>query len=86
MVKELGLERNVDVSVVSGYIWRFGFKVGAERLYRGIRAWRQDGVEEKQLEALNIIGPLLLARRGPIQTTYLQANPHFIQYSAYKHI
>lgn len=77
MLDEEGLSDHVQVSVVSGYIWRFGYEVGADRLFRGMRSWKQDGAEEKKLEALNIVGPLLLAGRLPIRTAYLQANPRW---------
>eukprot|EP00927_Polykrikos_kofoidii_P057896 TRINITY_DN5212_c0_g1_i1.p1 TRINITY_DN5212_c0_g1~~TRINITY_DN5212_c0_g1_i1.p1 ORF type:complete len:505 (-),score=66.19 TRINITY_DN5212_c0_g1_i1:161-1615(-) len=77
MIAEVGLVQQVEVKVVAGYVWRFGFEVGAERFYRGIRSWRKDGFEEKMLECLNLIGPLLLARRLPIRTAYLQASPRW---------
>lgn len=81
MLKEVGVE-GVEVRVVSGYIWRFGFEVAAKRLYRGIRSWRKDGWEEKVLEALNVVGPLALAGRCPLPTVYVQANPRWAHISS----
>jgi len=73
---------DVEVRVISGYVWRFGLKVGAIRLYRGIRSWSKDGKEEKFLELLNIFGPPLLARRLPIRTGYIIADPRYAHVSS----
>eukprot|EP00747_Dinoflagellata_sp_TGD_P044861 gnl/TRDRNA2_/TRDRNA2_143512_c0_seq1.p1 gnl/TRDRNA2_/TRDRNA2_143512_c0~~gnl/TRDRNA2_/TRDRNA2_143512_c0_seq1.p1 ORF type:complete len:239 (-),score=30.87 gnl/TRDRNA2_/TRDRNA2_143512_c0_seq1:148-843(-) len=82
MVTELALGENVEVTVVTGYIWRFAFRVGATRFYRGIRSWEKDGYEEKNLEMLNLVGPLLIAGRPGIRTAYLEANPRWANISS----
>jgi len=73
--------KNVKAVVVEGYIWRFAFKVDAEKakrevaegrnvprgaiLYRGIRSMANDLADERRLHALNLVGPLLL---GPFRS------------------
>lgn len=73
---------NVEVVVVEGLIWRFGFRVGAHRLYRGIRTWERDGLSEKSLELLNFGGPLLLAGQCPIPTYFVEGDPAFTEVSS----
>ena len=82
MVRAAGLP-HVLVEVTDDYIWRLARTVGARRLYRGIRTWRQDGPAELLLELLNLVGPPLLAPCGaPLRTAYLQADPRYAHVSS----
>lgn len=80
MLASLGVE-NVKVAVVSGYIWRFAKDSGASMLYRGIRSWQKDGLDEKILEFQNVLGPILF-QRMPCRTGYIQANPKYAHLSS----
>mmetsp|Transcript_3023 Transcript_3023/g.7981 ORF Transcript_3023/g.7981 Transcript_3023/m.7981 type:complete len:120 (+) Transcript_3023:592-951(+) len=82
MAQTAGLA-NVKVAVHEGYVWRYAHAVGAECLYRGIRSWSADGVPERTLELLNIVGPLLLAPAGrPLRTRLLGADPRLAHVSS----
>uniref|UniRef100_A0A7S4VSM3 Cytidyltransferase-like domain-containing protein n=1 Tax=Alexandrium monilatum TaxID=311494 RepID=A0A7S4VSM3_9DINO len=74
MVKELDV-KGVRVVVWSGIIFEYARSVGAQRMYRGIRSWQQDGRAEKYLEFQNIFYQMLAGNTKPIPTAYLQANP-----------
>jgi phosphopantetheine adenylyltransferase len=77
------LASRVEVHVVSGYVWRHAVAAGAGCLYRGIRTWAADGVAEKQLEVLNVLGPLLLGPLArPVPTRYLGADPRYAAVSS----
>ena len=72
---------NVQVHVVSGYIWRFAKPRGVTCFIRGIRSWDRDGADERQLQILNTWGPLLLGPLWwPLPTLFLEGHP------AYNHI
>jgi len=76
VANEAWLRERVECVVVGGYVWRYALERRADFLFRGIRSWRDDGLAEKLLEALNIAGPLLLGPcRMPVPTRYLQADP-----------
>ena len=64
---------NVSVHAVDGYVWRFAMRHGVRRLYRGIRSWEADGAAERWLLLLNQLGPVALALRWPLPTTFLLA-------------
>lgn len=83
--KMLSSYPNVQVEVVSGYIWRFAKQphINARLFFRGIRTWQKDGREERQLQILNTWGPLLLGPLWwPIPTHYLQGAPEFSHVSS----
>eukprot|EP00967_Tisochrysis_lutea_P045642 scaffold55373_cov33-Tisochrysis_lutea.AAC.1 len=73
---------DVEVHVVTGYIWRWAFQHGISKLFRGIRSWGKDGREERFLHLLNQVGPLALGLRWPIRTVFLQADPTFAHISS----
>lgn len=68
---------NVEVRVVTTYIWRYGKKRQCRLFYRGIRTWDKDGKDERSLQILNTWGPLILGPTWPIPTHYLEGNPEF---------
>jgi len=69
---------NVRVEVVSGYIWRFAMKNHAKILFRGIRTWEKDGVEETILHKQNLYGPMLLGPlKWPLKTYFLEGVPEY---------
>ena len=69
---------NVDVHVVAGYIWRFAKPQGGQIFFRGIRTWKKDGAEERNLQILNTWGPLLLGPLWwPIPTQFLEGKPEY---------
>jgi len=72
-----GTCKNVQVEVVTGYIWRYARKQRASLFFRGIRTWEADGAEERNLQILNTWGPLLLGRIWPINTLFLEGDPRF---------
>ena len=83
MVRAAGLGGSVVVETTSDYVWRLARAVGARVLYRGIRTWRTDGLAERWLELLNLIGPPLLAPLGrPLRTSFLQADPALVNLSS----
>lgn len=64
--------------MVDGYIWRYANKNGVSALFRGIRNWEKDGQEERQLQILNIWGPILLGPFvWPIPSLYLEGIPEY---------
>ncbi|KAL7441090.1 hypothetical protein ACHAXM_007972 [Skeletonema potamos] len=71
---------NVTVEVVSGYIWRFARTQNASLFFRGIRSWEADGGDERTLQILNTWGPLILGWIWPMNTIFLEGDPH------YKHV
>ena len=73
---------NVIVELTDDYVWRLGHAVGAAVLYRGIRTWAQDGLAERQLELLNLLGPPVLALKSPLRTAYVQADPAYAHVSS----
>lgn len=78
MVSGTDVKGKVRVEVVSGYVWRFAMKQNAEILFRGIRSWERDGKEERILQILNVIGPLILGPlKWPIPTQYLEGDPKY---------
>ncbi|CAJ1332260.1 unnamed protein product [Effrenium voratum] len=81
MLKELNVS-NVEVVIVYSFVWKHVQAHGAKAMYRGLRSWQQDGAAEKLLEAQNVMGQLLLGRRWPIPTVYIQADPRFAQVSS----
>jgi len=83
MLREWGLGADrVCVATTADYIWRFAKGVRARALYRGVRTWRKDGVDEKVLEALNTFGPLLIGRTTPVPTRFLEAPPMYAHVSS----
>jgi len=82
-VRELNLA-NVTVHVWTDYIWRFASAKGAHYLVRGIRSWKQDLIEEKMLEFLNIFGPFFIGGKWPWTTMYVKANPEYASISSTK--
>jgi pantetheine-phosphate adenylyltransferase len=68
---------NVEVQVVTTYIWRYGKSRQCRILYRGIRSWEKDGKEEQVLHIQNTWGPLVLGRTWPIPTVYLEGQPEY---------
>jgi pantetheine-phosphate adenylyltransferase len=68
---------NVEVQVVTTYIWRYGKSRQCRILYRGIRSWEKDGKEEQTLHIQNTWGPLVLGRTWPIPTIYLEGQPEY---------
>jgi len=72
------LGKNIRVQVVSGYIWRFAMKNQAKILYRGIRTWEKDGIEESMLHKQNLYGPMLLGPlKWPLPTYFLEGVPEY---------
>lgn len=64
--------------VYEGYVWRFAKQQGASIFFRGIRSWRKDGAEERNLQILNTWGPLLLGPLyWPLPTIYLEGKPEY---------
>merc|ERR1712217_792809 len=78
IVKKLKL-KNVSV-----HIWRFAHTVGTKYLARGIRTLKKDFMEEKLLELLNVIGPVLLAGLLPFKTIYVKCDPQYAHISSTK--
>lgn len=68
---------NVQVEVVTGYIWRYARTQNATLFFRGIRTWAVDGPEERHLQILNSWGPLLLGRIWPLKTIFLEGDPRY---------
>lgn len=68
---------NIEVQVVTGYIWRFAKTRRCKWFYRGIRTWAKDGGEERSLQILNTWGPLMLGPTWPIPTVYLEGQPEY---------
>mmetsp|Transcript_1346 Transcript_1346/g.4698 ORF Transcript_1346/g.4698 Transcript_1346/m.4698 type:complete len:196 (+) Transcript_1346:703-1290(+) len=73
---------NVRVECSDDYIWRVARKHGAPLLYRGIRSWAKDGLAERWLEFLNLIGPPALALAPPLRTCFLEADPRYAHVSS----
>ena len=73
---------NVVVELTDDYVWRLARAVGARVLYRGIRTWAQDGLAERQLELLNLLGPPMVALAPPLRTAYVQADPAYAHVSS----
>ncbi|KAL7434233.1 hypothetical protein ACHAXH_005266 [Discostella pseudostelligera] len=70
--------KNVQVEVVTGYIWRYARTQNASLFYRGVRTWSADGHDERQLQILNSWGPLLLGPLvWPLQTIFLEGDPKY---------
>lgn len=70
--------KNIKVQVVSGYIWRFAMKKQAKVLFRGIRTWEKDGIEESMLHKQNLYGPMLLGPlKWPLPTCFLEGVPEY---------
>ena len=69
--------KNVEVKVVTGYIWRYAKTQNASLFFRGIRTWSSDGPEERHLQILNSWGPLLLGPVWPIKTIFLEGHPAY---------
>ena len=70
--------KNIRVEIVSGYIWRFAMKNQATILFRGIRTWEKDGIEENKLHKQNLYGPMLLGPlKWPLPTYYLEGVPEY---------
>jgi hypothetical protein len=63
--------------VVTGYIWRYARAQNAALFFRGIRTWAADGLEERQLQILNLWGPLLLGKMWPLRTIFLEGDPRY---------
>ena len=68
---------NVEVQIVSTYIWRYAKQRGCRIMYRGIRSWEKDGKEEQALHILNTWGPLVLGPTWPIPSHYLEGQPEY---------
>jgi pantetheine-phosphate adenylyltransferase len=78
MLQQEAGAKNVEVQVVSGYIWRTVKPQGARIFIRGIRSWEKDGKEERSLQILNTWGPLVLGPLWwPLPTIYLEGKPEF---------
>jgi len=75
-------KRKVKVEVVSDYIWRYAKSNGAKILFRGIRTWEQDGLEEQSLHKLNLWGPLVVGLTWPLQTRYMEGKPEYVGISS----
>lgn len=75
---------NVQVEVVTGYIWRYARTQHAALFFRGIRTWAADGPEERHLQILNSWGPLLLGRIWPLRTIFLEGDPRYRNVSSTK--
>jgi len=72
------LKSKIQVEVVSGYIWRFGFKQRASSFFRGIRSWEKDGKDEQHLLGLNTWGPIVYGpMKWPLPTTFLEGDPRY---------
>mmetsp|Transcript_22973 Transcript_22973/g.37516 ORF Transcript_22973/g.37516 Transcript_22973/m.37516 type:complete len:160 (+) Transcript_22973:2-481(+) len=69
--------KNVQVQVVTGYIWRYAKTQNASLFFRGIRTWSADGPEERHLQILNSWGPLLLGPVWPLKTILLEGDPRY---------
>jgi len=69
--------KNVQVEVVTGYIWRYAKTQNASLFFRGIRTWAADGAEERHLQILNSWGPALLGPVWPIKTIFLEGDPRY---------
>lgn len=72
-----GACNNVQVAVVTGYIWRYARTQHAALFFRGVRTWTTDGPEERHLQILNSWGPLLLGRIWPLRTIFLEGDPRY---------
>jgi pantetheine-phosphate adenylyltransferase len=68
---------DVEVQIVTTYIWRYAKKRGCRIMYRGIRTWEKDGKEEHALHILNTWGPLVLGPTWPIPSRYLEGQPEY---------
>eukprot|EP00578_Thalassiosira_sp_NH16_P028955 CAMPEP_0181096196 /NCGR_PEP_ID=MMETSP1071-20121207/10905_1 /TAXON_ID=35127 /ORGANISM="Thalassiosira sp., Strain NH16" /LENGTH=193 /DNA_ID=CAMNT_0023178591 /DNA_START=232 /DNA_END=813 /DNA_ORIENTATION=+ len=73
---------NVQVKVVTGYIWRYAKTQNAALFFRGIRTWSADGPEERHLQILNSWGPLLLGPVWPLKTIFLEGDPRYLDVSS----
>lgn len=68
---------DIEVQVVSTYIWRYAKTRQCRIMYRGIRSWEKDGKEEHALHILNTWGPLMLGPTWPIPSHYLEGKPEY---------
>ena len=75
---------NVQPVAVEGYIWGWALARGCSRMFRGIRSLEQDGRNERLLELQNRLGPVLLAQRWPLRTTFLLSPPELRELSSTK--
>jgi len=75
MIKNI--KGNVSVQVVSGYIWRYAYTIGAKVLFRGVRSWEKDGKNELLLLFQNIYGPMILGPFKTISTIFLEGKTEF---------
>jgi len=74
--------KNVQVEVVSGYIWSYARTQNVSLFFRGIRTWAADGPEERHLQILNTWGPMLLGRILPLKTIFLEGDPRYLNVSS----
>ena len=66
--------KNVDVEVCRGHACLLGLSRGASVMYRGVRSWKEEAVDEFREHALNQLRPPLRAGRLPLPTTFLEAS------------
>mmetsp|Transcript_22265 Transcript_22265/g.39651 ORF Transcript_22265/g.39651 Transcript_22265/m.39651 type:complete len:254 (-) Transcript_22265:352-1113(-) len=75
--------KNVQVEVVTGYIWRYAKTQNASLFFRGIRTWSADGPEEQHLQILNTWGPVLYGPLvWPLKTVFLEGDPRYRRVSS----
>ena len=73
-----GTKGKVRVEIVEGYIWKFAMAKGVSIMFRGIRTWEKDGVEERHLQLLNTWGPMMYGPlRWPLPTQFLEGKPEY---------
>ena len=76
------LRGRVRAVVVDGYAWRLAVRLRCARMYRGVRTWRSDGAAESLLQALNVVGPMLLAATLPPPTRFVESPPELTHVSS----
>ena len=55
----------------------------AKILFRGIRTWEKDGMDEKALHILNSWGPIVLGPlKWPLRTYFMEGNPKYLHLSS----
>jgi len=68
---------NVRVEVVSGYIWRYAMSQNTKIMFRGIRSWDKDGMDETLLYCQNLWGPMVLGLKWPLPTYFIEGDPSY---------
>lgn len=73
-----GKSKPVRVEVVSYYVWRFAMGEGCRIMFRGIRSWRRECLEEWKLLVLNTWGPIFFGPLAwPLPTVHIEGKPEY---------